>query len=197
MSSPQEMHPEDSTPCDNPIQFEQLVAPYLDGMFQVAHRILKSPDLAWDAVQDTLFRAWKGSNLPDEPRAALLHRVYLSSLHIRRCEKRRDGHEAHACLLHPRDLGPGLELSDSEAEELHDELETLISKLPEDCQAVLWLRVCQNRSYAEISDELRIPVGTVRSRLNRARSLLRVCLDTVESRRKEGSRPEASEERGV
>ncbi|MGE3165923.1 MAG: RNA polymerase sigma factor [Planctomycetota bacterium] len=163
-------------------KFEQLVEPHVQSMFEVARRILKSPDLAWDAVQDTLFRAWTGAGLPPEPRAALLHRARLSSLHIRRGERRREDREKHACLLHPRTLGPRADLSDAEAQEVHRGLETLIGSLPDDCQQVLWLRMCQKKSYDDIATALGVPVGTVRSRLSRARTMLRVCLDSVARR---------------
>ncbi|MCH2220034.1 MAG: TonB family protein, partial [Dechloromonas sp.] len=51
---------------------------------QAALRILRSDDLAWDAVQETLIRAWRYPELPETPRSVLLSLVRRSCLHILR-----------------------------------------------------------------------------------------------------------------
>jgi RNA polymerase sigma-70 factor (ECF subfamily) len=57
--------------------------------------------------------------------------------------------------------------------EILDRVETALHQLPEHYRVVVWLRDGENLSYQEIADTLDLPIGTVRSRLARARDNLR------------------------
>jgi RNA polymerase sigma-70 factor (ECF subfamily) len=63
------------------------------------------------------------------------------------------------------------------AGELLDRVEAGLQQLPEHYQTVLWLRDGEDLSYQQISSVLDIPIGTVRSRLARARARLREMVD--------------------
>ena len=69
---------------------------------------------------------------------------------------------------------PGRQL---EIRELLDTLEEVLKGLPADQRRVVELRDLEGMDYREIADQLGIPVGTVRSRLNRARSRMRASDD--------------------
>jgi RNA polymerase sigma-70 factor (ECF subfamily) len=59
------------------------------------------------------------------------------------------------------------------AADLLDRVEEAIDRLPEQFRAILWLRDGEGRSYEEVAEVLDIPIGTVRSRLSRARQALK------------------------
>ncbi len=157
-------------------QFDALVLPHLSCLHRAARRVLGSDDLAWDAVQETLFRFWRNGRIPADPRGALLRVVRPTSLQILRSQRRRTHHEqwAHA------DPAPHPDCHDpvcvQEQAELTAELERAIAALPGSCRDAFRLRVDDGLGYEEIAAALTIPVGTVRSRLARSRDLLESAL---------------------
>jgi len=157
--------------------FAALVSPHLPALVRQARAIVGSDDLAWDAVQETLLRLWNRGFLPPDPRGVLAHLVQRSALHLLRCQSRRRGHEGageaeeSCCADDP--------LRAVEARELRLSLRTAIARLAAEFRVVFELYELEGRSYEQISDTLGIPVGTVRSRLNRARARLRLELAPV------------------
>lgn len=83
-----------------------------------------------------------------------------------------DGGEDRAFVDIAIDPQPSPERRAAAVEEL-DLVEATLRGLPEHYQVVVWLRDGEDLSYEEISRVLDVPIGTVRSRLARARSLLR------------------------
>jgi RNA polymerase sigma-70 factor (ECF subfamily) len=159
-----------------PADFERIVLRELPRLFSRARAIVGSDDLAWDAIQETLVRVWARGFLPPEPGPALAHLVVRSSLHLLRCSRRRKAHEALAAQDHgpccPEDPVAGLE-RDDDARVVRESL----ARLARAQREVFELFVLQGESYEDIADKLRIPVGTVRSRLHRARKELRAELE--------------------
>ncbi len=156
--------------------FGDAVSPHLDRMFRAARRIVPSDDLAWDAVQTTLFRLWRSDAdvASGHSCGVLIHVVRLVSLEVIRRERRREGHESRAAL----DEAIAADAStDLEAGELRAELERLIESLPDECREVTLRRVGRGDDYARLAEDLDIPLGTVRSRLHRARRLLAARLE--------------------
>jgi RNA polymerase sigma-70 factor (ECF subfamily) len=155
--------------------FLDKVQPHLGCLVCRALRILGSEDLAWDAVQEALLTLWRAENTPDQVRGWLLRSVTHRSLHLRRTHGRRRKHEEGAAAQRRecdcRD--PAHALADRE---LHAGLDDAIARLPEDYRRVFRLREVEGLDYHTIAAQLRIPLGTVQSRLNRARSALRMLL---------------------
>lgn len=154
--------------------FGDAVAPHLDRMHQTARRILRSDDQAWDAVQVTLLRLWRGHGLPEHPCGVLVSVVRSVSLEIRRGDRRRVEHESKA-----DGLAPGVALDpagDLVAADLHRLIEDALRELPTECREAVAARLGAEAgaglNYVQIADQLGVPVGTVRSRLHRARRLL-------------------------
>ena len=111
--------------------------------------------------------------MPRNLRAWLARAVVHRSLHLARCRSRRRRHEHRACLEHPEGSDrddPTLLLED---EELRGILQEALSRIPPDHRAVLFLNVFERMDYESIATALQIPIGTVRSRLNRSRKALR------------------------
>lgn len=166
-------HPSDldSRPFE-PRSFEVLAAPHVAGLHAIARGIVGSDDLAADAVQDALVCLWRDGAPPPEVRGWLARTVVHKSLHIARAQRRRRRHEeaASSARLEPCPLcDPALEL---EHAELHAELEAALNALSSELRSVFLLRQAHGLDYAAIAQRLAVPVGTVRSRLKRARERL-------------------------
>lgn len=172
-------HPDrdhDSRGFDSPEEFSRRVSPLLPRLLRAARSVLDCEDLAWDAVQETLLRIWNRGWLPDDPGPALVHLVRRSSLHLLRCRRRRRFHEHEAVQRRtpccPED--PSIALEGDE----HDrQVRACVERMAAEYREVLELFEFDGKSYAEIAEQLDLPVGTVRSRLHRARSLVREDLE--------------------
>jgi RNA polymerase sigma-70 factor (ECF subfamily) len=160
-------------------QFDALVGPHLSCMLREARRVLGTDDLAWDAVQETLLRFWRNGRIPDQPRSALLRVVRPASLQILRSRRRRHRHEDRAAAGRAEEPPPP-DCEDPvcahERHEFRARLDAAIASLPAACRSAVRLRVTDELDYEQIAARLGVPVGTVRSRLARARELLREAL---------------------
>jgi len=162
--------------------FERDVLPHLDLMYRVGLRLTGDPANAEDLVQDTVlkaFRAWDTFRQGTNARGWLL--TILRNTFINDFRRRRrapvtvdlDVAEQHA-LVHDQ---PG---QDPEGEFFHalvdDRILAAIDALPEEFREVVVLSDVEGLSYAQIAETLEVPVGTVKSRLFRARKQLQGAL---------------------
>lgn len=155
------------------IDFEATVTPHLKPMVSVARGILGSEDLAWDAVQEALLSFWREDELPPNPRAWLLRTVTHRSIHLLRTRSRRRKHEERAAAARFERCTCNDPARIAADQEFCSELEKALARLPHEQRQVFLLREVEQLDYAAIADALRVPVGTIRSRLNRARAALR------------------------
>ncbi len=161
----------------NLFAFEEMVRRYQRRVFAVAYRILRRHDAADDVAQEAFVRAWR--NLKDfdleRPFSPWVCRIAanLAVNEIRSPRSREEGlPEGHAET--PADAADPLEsVLDKEARRV---LDTALREIPEEQRAVFVLRVFEEQSYKEIAQGLGISIGTVMSRLARAREKLRVAL---------------------
>lgn len=156
--------------------FSELVRLHAQGVLNVIYRMCGDAQLAEDAAQETFIRAWQ--NIPSyRPQASLrnwLYRIAVNAgMDMLRKEKRILPDDIED--LHLTDGRPGLESLVSQQERTILVQKAILS-LPEASRAVLVLREYEGLSYQEISSTLDIPVGTVMSRLNYARNLLKAKL---------------------
>lgn len=154
-------------------QFDSAVRPHVDAMHACARRILGAEDLAWDAVQETLLRAWTWDSLPEDPRRVLIALVRRSALHQLRCARRRGDHEATAAAdrhQHCCPDDPLINVADGEARE---RIGRAIARLADQYRSVVEIVGIEGDSYQNAASRLRIPIGTVRSRASRARERLK------------------------
>lgn len=156
--------------------FERYVLSEVEVMLRVALSMTRNPADAEDLVQDALLRAYRGIGRFDGryPRAWLL--TILRNAHINRVRRRRPS------LL--RDPDAGTQLVDSReahasAEEIlvgqafEATVEDAFLHLPRKFRQVVELVDVDGLSYQEAASVLGVPVGTVMSRLHRARHRLR------------------------
>jgi len=161
---------------DSVESYTRTVRPLTGVMVTVARRILGDEVQAWDAVQEALIGLWNEEEVPPNPRAWLIRAVVLRSLHQARSRARRRRHETLACDQRPEASDRDNPSSRLEFEELNRVLDDAFRAIPAEYRDVALLRTAAHMDYAAIADALQIPVGTVRSRLNRTRRILREAL---------------------
>ena len=153
--------------------FSELVRIHARGVFNVVYRMCGDELIAEDAAQETFIRAWQNlsSYRPQTPLRNWLYRIaFNAGMDMLRKEKRILPNAIEDMQL--TDGQPGLESLVSQQERTQLVQKAILS-LPDASRAVLVLREYEDMSYQEISSTLDIPVGTVMSRLNYARKLLK------------------------
>jgi RNA polymerase sigma factor (sigma-70 family) len=134
-------------------------------------------NLAWDAVQESLLSLWQAAEPPAEARPSLLRTVVHRCLHIRRTLHRRWRHEAQAGQLAAAVVTAHNPARELERDTVRHALRCAVSRLSFAQRRAFVLREMEGLDYRDIACRLGVPIGTVRSRLARARSALRPALD--------------------
>jgi RNA polymerase sigma-70 factor (ECF subfamily) len=166
--------------------FNTLILHYQDSVYNTALRILGDEDLAADATQEAFISAFKSisSFRGGSFKAWLMRTVTNAAYDELRRQKRRpttplepdteDGEEMDS----PRWLAdPGMTPAQkAEADELEHALQHCLDNLPLEFKTVVVMADIQGMDYSEVSVAVRVPLGTIKSRLARARLRLRECL---------------------
>ena len=153
--------------------FGELVRIHAQGVTNVIYRMCGDAHVAEDAAQEAFLQAWLhlSSYRPQTSLRNWLYRIaFNAATDILRREKRILPNDIDEMPLTDSRPGPETLLFQSERTAL---LQKAIRSLPEASRAVLILREYEEMSYHEIADTLDIPVGTVMSRLNYARKILK------------------------
>jgi RNA polymerase sigma factor (sigma-70 family) len=155
-------------------QFEAQALPHLDAAYNLARWLSRSPDDAQDIVQDAMLRAFRAF---DGFRGGDI-KPWLLAI-VRNCwrDARADARRnAHLPLPEEQETiaadGPDPEAEAAGASEGR-RLNEVIALLPNEFREVLILREMEDLSYREIALVTGAPIGTVMSRLARARALLK------------------------
>lgn len=164
--------------------FGELVLRYQDRLFNAVVRVLDNPDDALDVVQDSFVSAYHSlaSFKGDAEFYTWLYRIaFNAAVSVRR--RRRP----FVSLNAGRHGDPGLELADGSEmvrpgaalERAEDEaaLQHGLNRLSPEHRAVLVLKDMEGMKYEQIADALGVPIGTIRSRIHRARLELRELLE--------------------
>jgi RNA polymerase sigma-70 factor (ECF subfamily) len=153
--------------------FDLVVPAYKDRVFRLAWSILRDRAAAEDATQETLVRVWKA--LPGfDGRAALGTWIYAIT--------------RNTCLMELRRRRPTVSFDDPDSAEAQhaaasvatgpaedperDNLLRLVGQLPANQQEAVRLFYLEDRSYEIVSEQLGMPLGTVKNLLHRARKRL-------------------------
>jgi len=153
--------------------FGELVRIHSQGVFSVVYRMCGNKLIAEDATQETFIRAWQNlsSFRPQMPLRNWLYRIaFNASMDMLRKERHIVENDIDDMSLADESPGPESTLSQKERTNL---IQSAVLSLPDASRAVLILREYEEMSYHEIASALDIPVGTVMSRLNYARKLLK------------------------
>ncbi|GAB3394246.1 RNA polymerase sigma factor [Amycolatopsis echigonensis] len=157
--------------------FAEYVLPEIDVLYRVARSLTGQPADAEDLVQDTLLRAFRAIDRFDgqHPRAWLLT-ILRNAEHNRHRRARpdllADPDDALARLDAGRDPAPSPEQAIVD-ERFEIEVERAFAALPDKHREVVALVDVHGLGYADAADALGVPVGTVMSRLHRARKRIR------------------------
>jgi RNA polymerase sigma-70 factor (ECF subfamily) len=154
--------------------YEALASVAFDGLYVLAHRILRDIDRADDAVQECLIRAWRElPHLRDPER----FEPWLRRLLVNACydESRRTRRRSQDIRVLPLERTGGRDAADDLAD--RDALERAFRRLSVEQRAVLVMTHYLGMSAAEIAGTLGIPVGTVQSRLLYAIRAMRAVLE--------------------
>jgi RNA polymerase sigma-70 factor (ECF subfamily) len=185
-------------PGEQRLKFEQAALPHLDAVYTAALRLARNPDDAEDLLQETILRAYRffhqfteGTNC----RAWLLTILYNNF----RNAYRRGAREQVAASNEEfdREIETNSLRSDQarfNPEELignrmiGHRIEAALETIPADFREALLLVDVQELNYQEVAEVLGVPLGTIKSRVSRARALLREALHGFErARGKTGS----------
>ena len=159
--------------------FAALVTRYQDQLYTMALRLLGSPADAADVVQDTFLRAYLNLPVLHGSVRGWLYRVAVNaSRDIQRRRQRRPTspiEDDQGKLIDLPDPGIGPDAT-AEARERVGAVRAALLEIPEEYRAAVVLRDVNDLSYEDISEALRIPVGTVKSRISRGRLQLAALL---------------------
>jgi RNA polymerase sigma-70 factor (ECF subfamily) len=154
--------------------------PHLDAAYRFARWLTRSPADADDVVQEAFLRAFRGfDTLRSEDAKGWLLAIVRNCHATGLRQQQRRGFvplpEEHDAQFGAETMAsvPDPESASSAAEEKRT-LERLIAALPEEHREVLLLREMEDMSYRDIAAVTQLPIGTVMSRLARARAALKV-----------------------
>jgi RNA polymerase sigma-70 factor, ECF subfamily len=167
-----------------PPTFEQIMLPHMDAAYNLASWLLRDSHDAEDAVQDAFLRAHRAFDRfrGTDGRAWLLTIVRNSCYSQMRQNRRRPEEVAFEEEVH----GSGFDPADANAvawnEAKGEQLRQALERLPAEYREVIVLHEIEGLAYREIAGVAGIPIGTVMSRLARARAKLQAELLPREGR---------------
>lgn len=160
--------------------FGELIQPYQDRLHNTLYRMAGSAEDAAELLQDALIRAFRGLDSYQGESAfyTWLYRiavnVFFSNRRRRRLRMVRGENRADLDRLPAsEDVARDRPSRGIEEKELRQTIEQALGAVPDPYRAVLVLKDIEGLKYEEIAEVLRVPVGTVRSRLHRARAEMR------------------------
>ena len=167
--------------------FGELMRRYQDRLYNSIFRIVENVEDAYDVVQDTFLNAYQSLNSfkGDAEFFTWLYRIaFNNAISLKRKQKaalRLEWNDDKAGL-EPTDESafndPSASMQRSEEEAI---LQAALKRLSPEHRSVLVLKDIEGQRYEDIAEILDVPIGTVRSRLHRARVELRQLLETEET----------------
>ncbi len=162
--------------------FEQELLPHVDALYNFAFHLSHHEEDANDLVQETFLKAYnaieryeKGTN-PKAWLFRILKNSFINDYRKTVREPKRVQYEDYVSFHDEEDspLAATVDLREVIFDQmLGDEVSAAVKQLPEEFRTVLLLCDIEDFSYDEIAEIMDIPVGTVRSRLHRARNFLK------------------------
>lgn len=162
-------------------RFNKEMLPHMDVLYNYAVYMTGDRDEASDLLQETFLKAFRffdkfeaGTNAK-----AWLYRIMRNTYinEYRRVKRlpdmvEYDEHVSYYKMVNSETIGPDDMRKKIDGEMFDDDIAGAIASLPERFKSVIILRDVEDLPYEEIAAALEIPIGTVRSRLHRARALL-------------------------
>lgn len=162
--------------------FDELVSRYQDKVYRLSFKILRHEDDAAEALQDAFLSAYRGlRNFKSESTfSTWLYRI-ATNASLMKYRKRRDNHVSLEQSQSTHEDAEGLQLPDWSTQpvtellnaETREVMQEGIDRLPEELRIVFIHRDLEGKSNAEVAEILNLSVAAVKSRLHRARIMLR------------------------
>jgi len=147
-----------------------MVDEHAPSLYRMAYRMVSDQHEAEDIVQDTFRSAWKSRR---RYQAGKGQRAWLASILRRRVIDRWRKHPQPGVLASDNPIEVEVEGDDPAGEGYTDEVQHALEQLPPELRESLLLVVVGELTHQEAADELGVPLGTVLSRVSRARTRLR------------------------
>lgn len=170
--------------------FEELVNRHRMAVYRLARSITGSHDDADDAAQETFLKVFRalGTYDPERPFKAWLKRIaYNTSLNVLRSSRVRSRKSSDGDLPELPDPSPGPDF-ELEAGQTASGVQHAVSTMPTELRATLLLRAVEGMSYRDIASATGVRVGTVMSRLSRAREKVQRALEASGEMGKRGEK---------
>jgi len=162
-------------------QFESMALEHIDSVYRMAMQLARHPEDASDLVQETYLKALRFAERFEEKGGGIrpwlfkiLHNVFYS-----RIKKKKRETTVSDTLLDstsdeptPDEPVPAWDLANLDWEHVDERLKQAIDNLKPEYSSILLLWGVEGMKYREIADIQDVPIGTVMSRLHRARSIL-------------------------
>lgn len=162
-------------------QFEKLALEHLDALYGMAMQLSRRPEEAADLVQETYVKALQASDRFEESGGGIrpwMFKILHNVFYTRFSKAKRDAaavedlSDAVSAEAGPGEASPAWDLASLDWEQVDGRLKTAIDHLRPEYRTVLLLWGVEGMKYRQIADIQNIPIGTVMSRLHRARSIL-------------------------
>lgn len=151
-------------------EFNQMVADHGPPLYRMAYRMVGDRHEAEDLVQETYRSVWKSRNSYQSGRS---QRAWLVAILRRRVVDRWRRRRLPSVFSEEGVVQVSVEDADPLAKEYTDEMQLALNRLPKELRETLLLVVVGDLTHQEAANELRVPLGTVLSRVSRARNQLR------------------------
>ncbi|MGD0900235.1 MAG: RNA polymerase sigma factor [Thermoguttaceae bacterium] len=151
-------------------EFNGMVEESGPALYRLAYRLVGDRHEAEDLVQEAFRSAWKSREL-FRPEGG--HRAWLAAILRRRVADHWRHRRPKTLAAGEQSLEVALPGDDPCRDELTDEMQTALNRLPDELRETLLLVVVTELTHQEAADLLGIPLGTVLSRVSRARKRLR------------------------
>lgn len=173
-------------------EFERVMLPHLGASYNLAMWLMRHPQDAEDAVQNAYLKAYNAFEQFQGDHAAawvlkIVRNTCLTSLNrnaghgkVVNLDAALSGSEAHRIVPFLRDE-QALPDADLIAKHERNMVHDAICRLPPDYREIIILREFEDMAYQQIADITEVPIGTVMSRLSRARKALRELLSPGEN----------------
>lgn len=162
-------------------EFERLALEQLDALHRMAMQISRRHDEADDLVQETYLRALKAADRFEDQGQGVrpwLYRILFNTFYTKRKRDNRgptsvaEFFNEESKETQPAEPPPAWDLACFDWDHVDDRLKAAVENLKPEYRAVLLLWGIEGMKYREIAEIIQTPIGTVMSRLHRARKLL-------------------------
>lgn len=157
-------------------EFDEMVDGHADSLYRTAYRMTGDRHEAEDVVQDAFRSAWKSRDRYESGRSP---RAWLVAILRRRVYDRWRKIQPPSVVSGDNVLDIAVEANDPLADDYTDQMQHALDRLPKELRETLLMVVVTELTHQEAADTLGIPLGTVLSRVSRARAKLREYLHAV------------------